>query len=379
MQNRSIIYTDGSSTRTVHNGSTNVNTVTVTTGRQTRQSVLTATSSTGDYVHPNGQSFSKYEKNMMFLRNRSESLTVGPYGPSYTETIGYDNGDPLNGLPSPYANFSTIAWNKALDDLYEAVRGSIDLAIDLLERESTMKMVKPAGTIAHTFVNVVNTIRRIKRDPKVGLDVASNLWLQYTYGIKPLVSTMYGFMEAFTKPQRGRVKVRGRASEHDEFTRLGGTAGTTMKSFINDSARCEHVAWLNLKPDFLLDYGSLSSLNPASIAWELVPYSFVADWVFDIGGYLRNLESAMMYNRFYEMGYSTQTSRRFVDSYYLFDGVVSNNRITSSGHGNSTGVKKLRQPNGLPPFPHWPVFNCDLGWRRLLSGASLMHQAARRV
>jgi hypothetical protein len=30
----------------------------------------------------------------------------------------------------------------------------------------------------------------------------------------------------------------------------------------------------------------LGLLNPLSIAWELVPWSFVADWMFNISGYL---------------------------------------------------------------------------------------------
>ena len=31
-------------------------------------------------------------------------------------------------------------------------------------------------------------------------------------------------------------------------------------------------------------------LNPLSVAWELVPYSFVADWFLPVGSYLNNLD-----------------------------------------------------------------------------------------
>jgi hypothetical protein len=30
-------------------------------------------------------------------------------------------------------------------------------------------------------------------------------------------------------------------------------------------------------------------MNPAGVLWELQPYSFVADWVVDIGGYIKSL------------------------------------------------------------------------------------------
>ncbi len=142
--------------------------------------------------------------------------------------------------------------------------------------------------------------------------------------------------------------------------------------------RCEHAVVLDLDPDFYTDFASLASMNPVSIAWELIPYSFVIDWVIDIGGYLRSLESALIYSRFFKSGYTTETTRRMVNAYYQGSERIGNNIYTLTGNGFSKGSKKRRAVLSALPFPHLPVVNCDLGWRRVASAGALAWQASRR-
>ena len=49
-----------------------------------------------------------------------------------------------------------------------------------------------------------------------------------------------------------------------------------------------------------------TSMNPASIKWELVPYSFVVDWFYDIGSYLRGCETSTIYSSVFKAGWTSE-------------------------------------------------------------------------
>jgi hypothetical protein len=117
-----------------------------------------------------------------------------------------------------------------------------------------------------------------------------------------------------------------------------------------------------------------TSLNPASIAWENVPYSFVVDWFVDIGGYMRAAETAMLFRSRFIRGYVTQTQY-----------VSMNERVNSSKRGANDFVQCNMYASGVVvtvsrlllmefPFPRRPSFKADLGSGRLLNAAALLAQ-----
>jgi hypothetical protein len=124
------------------------------------------------------------------------------------------------------------------------------------------------------------------------------------------------------------------------------------------------------------DASRWSSLNPISIAWEVMPYSFVIDWFVNIGGTLRNLETALLERR-----------SKFVNGYWTHLDVVDARYVTpftrySAGGGDNWEVdprtrnwKRIRFERNLLssyPFPMVPSFRAELGTERLLSAASLL-------
>jgi hypothetical protein len=115
--------------------------------------------------------------------------------------------------------------------------------------------------------------------------VGSN-WLQLQYGWKPLLSDVYGaaghlaYMQ--NRPQiltyRASQRIQGDYSSSAGGVTNSGTyfVGKTIKALV------EHI-----------NEASLVGLSdPASLAWELLPYSFVIDWFIPIGNYLQQLNFA---------------------------------------------------------------------------------------
>jgi hypothetical protein len=119
-------------------------------------------------------------------------------------------------------------------------------------------------------------------------------------------------------------------------------------------------------------------LNPASIAWELLPYSFVADWFVDIGSFLRSVETAVIYaNRFRSGYYSVLLVKNIT-------GLISRSENSGSGSlainavGFANEIQFRRVVYSGFPLPTVPRFKANLGSRRLLSAAALLTQKLHR-
>ncbi len=277
-----------------------------------------------------------------------------------TATISFD--------PVPDWN---LAYNKCLDELAEKARGSLDLSVDLAEIGKTRSMLSATKRVedyTKVFWRRWTTTKAF-----------ANHWLEYTYGLKPLVSSVFGLAEENARVVINKVesfKARGtdysftpkRIRIEDKYGfewypvdkcrfKLSTTIGCDLTSQVFDAAR-------------------FSSLNPASIAWELLPYSFVVDWFCDVGGYLRNLETALLYGGRFRNGYKTELAvfegSFFQNVDYDYYGVVPGGFQEVRGQFSGSHIK--RSLLGEYPHPNRPSFQARLGSSRLLSAAALLGQ-----
>ncbi|UUW21344.1 MAG: maturation protein [Sanya fiers-like virus 30] len=181
------------------------------------------------------------------------------------------------------------------------------LAVDFAERQKTIDMV---GT---TFGRILRATRAIKAGQlkkastllgmnskgvgKFGAALATrtsalvggkpvnpaNLWLEYRYGWSPLMGTIYGLCEKLSDlPRPQFIRERGSKLFTDTVTE------TVMKQTVVGRATVTisgQVVAVNSTVVSLRDYGVI---NPAAIAWELIPFSFVVDWFIGVGDYLNN-------------------------------------------------------------------------------------------
>ena len=117
----------------------------------------------------------------------------------------------------------------------------------------------------------------------------SGTWLAMQYGWLPSLSDMFAAAEAFealTKPPREQIyRARVRNSISDEQS---GSPGNY--SCARSSVR-KKVLHYRLS-EYLSTLRSLGLMDPLSVAWELMPWSFVIDWFIPIGTYLESLAVA---------------------------------------------------------------------------------------
>lgn len=296
------------------------------------------------------------------------------YGPNryYDTWAGFNPG--ANDPWSPkWSDTRQANFNQALDRLNEKVRGSLDLGVSLAEIGQTKRMFQSVGKMAN-WANLSGF--------GTGRDLA-NGWLQWQYGWRPLMQDVFdaaneGLNIALHQIRNlsasGKSRLKGSGPTPEGLIYL--IPWYTIAEGSGKSACRIHIT-IDL-PGATLD--RWSSLNPVSLAWELTPYSFVVDWVYDVGSALRACETAFLYERYFKSGY--------VSELFAYDG------------SESTGYQRKPNPAGNPPtiyenfgmtksikrrefnrsvlshypFPYLPQFKVKLGAERLLSLASLLGQ-----
>jgi hypothetical protein len=277
---------------------------------------------------------------------------------------GVQTHQPSN-YPTGYRSDANVQ-NEALSRLYNQIRSEIDLSVSIAERGQTISMLKKA-------TKVVSYIRSFH--PKRWGDK----WLEYQYGWRPLIQDVYNSATQLKNgvQKKTRTIASAKTTKVSKETRGFAPSGSLVKETLlyNISQRTRYDVKWDIKPSVIASIGDWSSLNPASIAWELTPYSFVIDWFIDIGGYLRNLETALLYGMAFKSGYVTHGS--LVSGIHNVDGSYLN-ADGSGGHYNISASTreswKDRQVLLSIPFPRVPRFKADLGVERLLSAASLLSQ-----
>lgn len=221
-------------------------------------------------------------------------------------SLGWDILSPqvphVTNPPDIHSTLRNQCVTKALGDLADA---KANIGENLATLSQIIRLVKDPLT---TIVKEVKKIREKKslwnlfnrsyRELAQGraLDGAAREYLKYVYGWKPLVRDIYGIMElakeAGNRPLLIHATGRGRSErfhanrkiDHNDIVRTNVHDVTSM-------SRGSCSLWAQPDPNWAgaRSLNQLGLLNPASLAWELVPASFVVDWVLPIGPVLQAL------------------------------------------------------------------------------------------
>lgn len=174
-------------------------------------------------------------------------------------------------LPSGVAGRARTAW-------VEKAKGGIaaDLGLTVATWKSSLSMVSGA---------IRSLTKRAERAQLYYSKKSSSLYLEGIFGWVPLMQDIYNAYEVLSdlSPTANKTTVRIRDSRVrtlNEST-IRGPLQSVIGVQVGGSLRC-------VNPNLgLLE--RLGLVNPAAIAWDAVPYSFVINWFIPVGGYLKSL------------------------------------------------------------------------------------------
>lgn len=283
---------------------------------------------------------------------------------------------------SKWNNFNNLVSNRALAKFVSDAQGVAQASLG----ETLGEWKDSLDTITSRLAQLANAARELRRGNVPGCARALGLtkdswgkttrkrvksfgdqWLEFHLGWVPLISDIYNACDAISREPYPQTAV-GRASATD-FTR---TLTNFPSSRYTDEVNYKfgrrvqgYVVVVNPNEALL---ASMGLANPLSVAWALVPYSFVVDWFVDLGGFIGALDGLLgcsTSDAFYTTLQVTSSRERaeyydnFTSSWKL------NALITSRG---CSCVRTL----GLPPH-HLTYINAPrFSWQRGATAIALL-------
>jgi len=126
---------------------------------------------------------------------------------------------------------------------------------------------------------------------------AAEEYLKYVYGLKPIMQDVHGLIELARGKANGPLLIHGEATVSEQsqsaplvnyasgcVTQVGGTN-------VNTRVKCSLWGRINPENKGARALNQLGLLNPLSLGWDLIPWSFVVDWFVPIGPVLSALSA----------------------------------------------------------------------------------------
>jgi len=207
-----------------------------------------------------------------------------------------------------FGDFSLIDFpnnrNKAINALYNNFNNDrADWGTNIVEAE---KSVSDLGNLTSTLLKSFRALRARNPSmladalghgtPKTVSDVSRKVadrWLQYIYGVQPLMQDIHSTYTESQKRIQKDMLMSFKGSSTVSFTRPLVFSDYLYKQ--TTSQQSWFKVYVNITSPEVIRASQFGLLNPLSVAWETVPFSFLIDWTVPIGSFLSALSAPLGY------------------------------------------------------------------------------------
>jgi hypothetical protein len=176
---------------------------------------------------------------------------------------------------------SNLNLAQALAEYRQTSKMLVDLTTDVLK---TFRAIRRGRTVE-------DIVRRLKSPKSRNDQIIANRWLQYQYGLKPLMSDIYGSAEALAVKIRDGFPMYVSASTERSTSGLYKGSSGQWSAGWTEVGKCQKRCRYTIRDSTLKQLSQLGITNPALLVWELIPYSFVFDWIVPVGKWLESLDA----------------------------------------------------------------------------------------
>jgi hypothetical protein len=145
----------------------------------------------------------------------------------------------------------------------------------------------------------------------------SNGWLELRYGWLPLVDDVHGTAELLAQKVSREIKTKSTAVVKETRTvKSSSTDYAGRKTDITGTITyaVRYGVYYSSASEAVHTLAQMGITNPALIAWELTPWSFVVDWFLPIGNWLSSFDATI--DSWFEKGYTTVFERYQITQVY---------------------------------------------------------------
>lgn len=194
---------------------------------------------------------------------------------------------------------------------------------------------------------------------------ASETWLEYSYAWKPLLKDVYDHADALAQTVVERQGVMREAKATNKTMKDDAYIVKVPNNTIDYEVKTKDRQWQAMEVRYSVPPGTVPAVrafglvNPLEVAWELVPFSFVADWFLPIGDAIRNLTSTVGLT-FHSGWVSTKLLHTLESSVYGHGRTYTSGSLRAVTSGRLTAsIQWFDQYRGqllefpTPQFPEW--------------------------
>lgn len=287
-----------------------------------------------------------------------------------------NEGGPTTGWP---------ATNWELDMRTKIKDLSVNLGQSVFEYRETASLFKRGASAVYDAwrcAKSLGTKRRAcsklkKRFKNLDIHSVASAELTIAFGIAPLLGDIHASLEqlqtALSKPLIRRMVVT-KSARADVVTSYGDQSGKAHWKLTRSNRA---VVYVRLNPN----HCDFTMGNPLEVAWELVPFSFVVDWMIPVGDYLSALDAlkgvdsitGTLTEKLYRTGRDDRLGYHSGNPAWPMDFVQQ--------VGRAHRVYHEREVLSSIPLPRVPTWNPSKSWKSVMHGAALLdvvHQSSRR-
>lgn len=308
--------------------------------------------------------------------------------------MGYFPVNPINIAPTASAidreSVNSRAVNKSLNVLKNM---KVNLGVAFATRNQTARLLTDTSRrVANALsalkrgnfkqassILALNNPRRRSSKGKSLSDSLTSDWLSLQYGWMPLLNDLYGASDTLYKQSQKPFRTKVTASETARW-QINTSPGTFWGVAINRREKGQYtrkyVYVFSYSHEGLSSLSQMGVTNPASVAWEILPWSFVIDWFIPIGNFLDSLDATLGLT--FEKGCYTTFEKTSVSA-------SANGAVREQGgytslnfSANRTEVLCTRVPLGSFPASSFPSFSPGFSWRRAANALALTFQRLKR-
>lgn len=309
-----------------------------------------------------------------------ETYNIRGYLGDWVPAISWPDASPDR--DSLLASVQSLALKRYFDELDGS---SVHIANMIAERAQTVDLIK--GYLKTLLKLVKNfSLKRIALELESLLSIHKNKkladeTLAFLFGARPLMDDLYGIVEKMSEDSKPEtIKVRGSAKKKSVITTVQPVDFGEITFVTTIEVRYSYVTLWHVDSTLTTTLQDLGLINPAEVLWEKLPWSFVIDWVWPIGNWIRSLTSDVGLT-FINGTYTEKISETTVASY----------KGVRSYQDNSTGMyqersfiatRTLNRKNRVildkPPALRFPSFKNPISVTHLIESLALFRQLLKR-